>query len=169
MCGRWSPVEAEADDDDGGDDNDDHDDDNAAAAAACPVQRQQQRQTWKLGLVQMEQLHQKSAPVLNSCVLLAFPAVAVAVTAAAAAASSRPPFAVCRWPFFIVPPLPLCAAFFLWPLLFYGKFSKPTRKFATQSARGSGNTKPYDLIRILCSCYRCCFDTLQRRAAQGGL
>lgn len=51
-------------------------------------------------------------------------------------------------------------SFLLWPsllLLFYGKFSKPTRKFATQSARGSGNTKPYDLIRILCSCYRCCF------------
>lgn len=110
MCGRRSPVEAAADDDDG--DNDDHDDDNAAAAAACPVQRQQQRQTWKLGLVQMEQLHQKSAPVLNSCVLLAFPAVAV--SAAAAAASSRPPFAVCRWPFFIVP-LSRCA-----PLSFCG-------------------------------------------------
>lgn len=105
MCGRRSPVEAEPDDDG---DNDDHDDDNAAAAAACPVQRQ----TWKLGLVQMEQLHQKSAPVLNSCVLLAFPAVAV--VAAAAAASSRPPFAVCRWPFFIVP-LSRCA-----PLSFCG-------------------------------------------------
>lgn len=50
----------------------------AAAAddddAACPVPEQQQRRHGKLGLVQMEQLHQKSAPVLNSCVLL-FPGV----------------------------------------------------------------------------------------------
>jgi len=121
-------------------------------SVACPVLCWQ-KQTWKLGLSNEALLNaiKNLRQFLNSCV--AFPASVSSSPSAVSVSVSVYQQSVCLpLAFFIVP---IVLSFLL--LLFYGKFSKPTRKFATQSARGSGNTKPYDLIRILCSCYRCCF------------